>query len=83
MPIDKYKHRVGLEDELMRKHGGAVILGAYTEACVKAIAANLASRHVGKFVAIDYSLSIDNGLNCDAPGSELLHAATLESILAK
>lgn len=54
-------HYVIEEDKLLRQHGTAVILGAYTKWCVSAIAHNLMSRNPGYRIGIDMALSVDNG----------------------
>jgi len=60
-PLDALSADIAREDELLRKHSGAVVLGAYTKWCVAAEAANLISRNPGYPVGVDPSLSIDNG----------------------
>ena len=60
-PLDIYRTDIAQKDQLLRAHGGAVILGAYTKWCVAAEAANLLSRNPGYSIGIDPMLSIDNG----------------------
>jgi len=58
-PPDEYKQDIRLEDELLRTHGGAIVLGAYLGECVEATALNLSERNPGYFVAVDPMHSID------------------------
>lgn len=61
LPLDIHKESLNVEDELLRKFGRGVVLGAYTTECVPAVAYNIASRNPGYIIGVDPVLSIDRG----------------------
>jgi hypothetical protein len=70
LPLDQAKRLNALEDDTIKREGTAVVLGAYTNACVSAAATYIISRNPLHQVRIDPSLSIDNG--CPPVGPPVL-----------
>jgi hypothetical protein len=66
-PLELVQEEVALENTLTRKHGVAIVLGAYTKVCVPYRAYNMAIRNPDCLVGIDPALSIDNGAGFTNP----------------
>lgn len=82
-PLDIVVADCALENELLKRAGSAVVLGAYTNECVPATAFNLSARNPGYPVAIDPTLSIDRGAPLVYAGWASLFRVSIIELLLK
>ncbi len=79
--LERARDDVALENELLRKSGQAVVLGAYSTECVPAVAHNMSARNPGYSVAIDPALSIDRGAPFPKPEWGSIPHASVDNLI--